>query len=585
MKAKLTDVICFYLFGLLVAIWLFSPFLAYYVADWSNPISYEKRLKTEQELKNDTSVGLNQGQEEFKCKIDTVIVKWEIDKVSTNQRPKFLVKKLVNLPWFPSTTVMMILYPFLLLAWLNFYIKTNLYFFSTTFSYITKILYVQGFVIIGCIIAGIIIANNTPLSIVVENKEIMKSIRDSRNFSNLYATYPLIMGWYLMVCFNCLILGVSEIYYKYIKKFVKKIFTNLYAWMSKPIVGVRVKIKKSGIVKVSKIEQKTWGIIPYFKFKNHSLVLSNFLIYLRKTLLSDISSKFLKSCKNEIFHQLRHRFLDMTYNANKFFEGGAIPKNLRFIVQRGNKKIIVIQEEPRVHSVNFAPLILEKEKSNLKKTKRLNCFSDEILELTSFDLAFPYCIFVVVIHDDILENLYAYWSPNKVNSLDDRIYQFGLPNIGDDGKVCLGQEVLTDLPLVELCESVIDNFWNGYFSAHLIKTFEKSKNNNRKIQSLYDWHKSSKNEDQFMLHLDMNYVRYEKSQYKWKSYYYLKDIVEDVLEKEKNQSSKIFDNFIDDILFNKPLSLELLEGEINSRLTPNQIFNLIEEGRKNEHSS
>jgi hypothetical protein len=591
MERKWLAEIIFYVTGVLLAVWLFSPFLGNWIVDWSSPTVLEKKMKDTKKFSEEIKLWKESKKKALKDKEVfkeampkpyIIEVKWEIDDHSFNQHPKFFFSK-IGILWFPNTLLIWFAYPFLWMIWFKFYRKSDLFFHSTSYSYITKTIIVQGAVIIVLIISAVFISSNE-VSAKITDKEVITAVKNELRLRlpfgiNVFAS----LVTFFIANFLTYILFCEQ--YR-VTKWVNRVSVLIGKALLAQLLGTCIKVKRNGMVKIKKTSVCTKWFVPYPVRRTYTLSFSEFLFFVRKVLFGNISSHFLKDCKDELVGGLKDKFLSASRMEANFFQGETIPKDLRFLVKKGNKTIVVIQEKPSIRSVTFAPLVLEKEKKSLKTEGRFDYFSDEILNKSSFDLAFPYCVFVVVLDNGKIDRLCAYWSPCEINSLSDRIYKFALPNITDRGDVCLGDNIPCSDSLAKQCKIIIDSFWSGHFSYHDIEVFERAKSNNSQIKSLFDWYEASKDGVNFMCHLNMQHVTYRASDgFGHESYDNLSELINTLCKDEKNDTEKAFYEFVDDVLFNKPLSFKILESNLDLKGTPDMLFELIKEHKEQKERS
>jgi hypothetical protein len=567
-----------------LVLWLFSPVLGNLVEDWSHPIAVKKHFKDQaayqkahadwQDKKKQTEKkkqSFNEAEPKF-CS-----VRWAIDDYDMVDSPKFFFKK-IGLPWQPNVIIVLLAYPLCFCLWRHYYRKSEIFFLSSGYSDYKRPLTVCALTMLAVTATAFAISVHTELAMATQDQQLLqaaqKILHTRMGGMPIGVVFPML---FIGVIMNFLTVLFSDLIMYKLSKSASP-FTPFYRVLLGRLTGKRIRIRSDGSVIISSTELEVQGLRPRLRRTEFKLTLPEFLYYLRGVLLSNVSSQFLKGCRQEITDGLRHKFLALNRQSRGMWSGEAIPQDLRFLTKAGNKTIAVIQEKPRVHSVSFAPLVMEKERAYLKKHDELKHYPKDLLEGNTLELAFPYCIFVVVLDRGEFEALYAYWSPASLNSLTDSIYQFPLHNIREDGHVCLGYEGRLNLPLAEICDQVVASFWDNHFSYHHHELFEGFRDTHKKMSSLFAWHLASADNPNFVRRIDMRRVKFERTTSKL-SYDTLQELINELTDGERDMPSRMFDDFVDDVLTGKPLSLKILESKVEMKATIEQIYDVIQEER------
>lgn len=575
----------FYLGVVFLSCLLYSPFLADLLVDWSNPVSITRVQKPTNKYQNELKDWQKRRAEAKKEKTkfgeaepakDSIEVKWDIHEYSFYTKPAYLCKKL-GIPLAPNLLWLWPAYFVLACSWLYFFIKSGLYFHSNGYKALYPWIIAKGAVIAFVFVSGIILHYRTVITSAISAPDLRQAAQaamDQQTVGIILSAFPMFIM--LLPC-DVLMMSLRRLPSNLAKKSLPFIRTLI-----SPFLGSEIRLKKNGKVVMRNLSLEANGDRPKLRLTNYRLSLPEFLHYSRSLLLGNVSSRLVKQCQDEIIGQLRRKFNDACRRMQDLPSGDAIPRNLRFLIRKGDKTIAVIQDPPAVREIHFAPMVLEKEKSVLKAGGALSRVPEDLLAKTSLKLAFPYCLFLVVLHKGQFESLWAYWSPRSLDSVRQNVYLFSFYNIRLDGNVCLGRSDRKQFrsTLAQICDSVIDEFWEGYFSFHHDDTRDKLRRNNPSLETLYHWHQTSLGNPDFVYGINMDKALLKADDEFRRKFDYLSERIDNLTEDEKDANDKIFDEFVDDVLSGKPLPIKVLDSKVELTADVNQLFEAIKAAKE-----
>lgn len=587
-----------YGFLFLMSIFLFLPIISVYLADWSHPISAKKIQKSakiyveeidkwEKNKKDYLNQNASKTEKELLEIIKqwekenplppsyTIEIKWEYDDYNFLNGASFIIKKLTGIDFKFFTITIWICYIMLFFIWFELFKKSGLWHYNSAMSYLNKIYICQFIIAILFVCIGAYIFYSIDYNYHYIDPDIEKMFQKeiNKNWSNLIISQPgniITLMWTI----NSLTSVIHALWTSDKLDKHKEAYTKFFKRIYSPLIGTKIKINKKGKVTLINYQYKQFLFLPLIKRNIFKLSFGNFINKQKDLLLNGLSNKYVKQIENIIIEQLKTKFLEMSTTTNQLFEGQTLPKNLRYIIDKGDKRIVIIEQEPQIRNITFAPMILNDERKILKKTGRLNSFSKTELKQSTFHLAFPYTIFLFEFTRDNLNMFYAFWSDERLSNIENLVYQFALPNISQDGSVCLGEMNIEAKNFGHLCDDVIENFWQGQFSAHLDDSFQLYKKDNLKLATIYDWQRASQKDPSFMLRLNMHLAGKRIAKHSVLPLP-LFLIIDTICKDNKSKAEKLFDDFLDDIAFDAPLSLNELLVDNVIDITPDKLFKLV----------
>ncbi len=168
-------------------------------------------------------------------------------------------------------------------------------------------------------------------------------------------------------------------------------------------------------------------------------------------------------------------------------DGSAFPDGTKFCLRRGDATVFVIEEKPQTRTVTFRMGFSKREGGCLK-------------EDTSFQLAFPYVVFVVRLWRGSFSSLHVFYSRQPLQSLADSVCWPSLPNIRESGAVCMALYEGRAVTLADEARKVISHFWHSMFNNDLRSNHYDQANN--PVRDVWDWEEQSKRDPAFVLAAD-----------------------------------------------------------------------------------
>lgn len=164
-------------------------------------------------------------------------------------------------------------------------------------------------------------------------------------------------------------------------------------------------------------------------------------------------------------------------------DGSTFPDGTKFCFSKGKATVFVVEEKPQVQTVTFREGFVRGENDYLTKD-------------TTFQLAFPYVIFVVKLWEGRFSCLCLYFTKRPLQSLTDTLCWPSLPNIHSSGSVCLRYPDANYKTVAECVRAVISHFWQSAFNNDLRDHYDHGDN---PIRNVWDWEKQSQKDAAFVL--------------------------------------------------------------------------------------
>lgn len=219
-----------------------------------------------------------------------------------------------------------------------------------------------------------------------------------------------------------------------------------------------------------------------------------------ESLLQGISDKTLQRFQQELvahageavgghlndFRQQAIAFLQRRASGDATYvphDGSTFPDGTKFCLSKGKATVFVVEEKPQVRTVTFREGFVRGKNDYLTKD-------------TTFQLAFPYVIFVVKLWEGRFSCLCVYFAKRPLQSLTDTLCWPSLPNIHSDGSVCLRYQEANYKTAAECVRAVISHFWQSAFNNDLRDHYDHGDN---PIRNVWDWEKQSQKDAAFVL--------------------------------------------------------------------------------------
>lgn len=166
------------------------------------------------------------------------------------------------------------------------------------------------------------------------------------------------------------------------------------------------------------------------------------------------------------------------------------PLNCRFLYQRGESTLAIIEHSPQVRSLSFQAKMLGERVGIRHEVERVA-------------LALPYIVFVVHFRRqgsiDQFSNLYCAWRNAPLAGLDDVLCRPVLPNIHENLSVCTGSLTVPNGTFAERVHTIIAHFWNSVFSGDLADYWWRKGSIDSRLRSTKVWEAKSVENSLFIL--------------------------------------------------------------------------------------
>lgn len=196
-----------------------------------------------------------------------------------------------------------------------------------------------------------------------------------------------------------------------------------------------------------------------------------------------------------------------------------LPRNAKIAFTKGNRTVVVIENEPQVRSISLSPDLL----SESEVTQAAGSGNTGY----RFNLAFPYVLFVIVFDEGRYYYHSVYYRNTTLTSAREYIYLAPLPNVNrETGSMCMGRDFPDEMQeqntLPRQCEFVVCDFWQRTFNNHYgnggIEKVDK------RLASFAAWQKNSEIDPLFILSV------------KWKNGKTLKGVLESILDRRDHDT-------------------------------------------------
>ena len=160
-----------------------------------------------------------------------------------------------------------------------------------------------------------------------------------------------------------------------------------------------------------------------------------------------------------------------------------LPKGCRHFSQKGSKTIFVIEEDPKVRSIDWTGM---GENPNGGRWK----------------LAFPYIVWVVVLSNGAVDTdkTRMFYKTSPVGSVDDLVCRPNLTNVYENCHICTGDIRVSGATLAQKAEDFIAKFWSSRFNSDLRdNNFNPAANRIPEVKNLEQWQSSSQKNQFFPL--------------------------------------------------------------------------------------
>lgn len=168
------------------------------------------------------------------------------------------------------------------------------------------------------------------------------------------------------------------------------------------------------------------------------------------------------------------------------------PAGVKICRTSGEKTVVVVEEEPRVRSIQFSKRFLEYDDYPDAVSGRL-------------PLAFPYVVFVMTFLRNSFSELHVYYRNSPLTSLSDMLYQPNLPNIYEGHyTVCMGDYESKKTTISEQIQEVLASFWGSEFNTDLRDLYYNAGLKDSRLKTVYSWKMASQEDPLFSTSVNWN---------------------------------------------------------------------------------
>ncbi len=200
-----------------------------------------------------------------------------------------------------------------------------------------------------------------------------------------------------------------------------------------------------------------------------------------------------------ILQNIKNRFLEAKSSFDEIAQTTILPPGTKFFFSKGNRAMVVIEQEPQVRTVNFNETFLDRDLdvgfSRIKEKLR----SGELK--TSFRLAFPCTIFVLFFLQGAFDEMQLYYTTKPLSSNEDILYDPNLPNININRNICFHFSGGYQTNLTETTQRAIGDFWGSTFTGdgYWSNFYAPQRKRDRRFKNILKWEKQSIKNPLFVL--------------------------------------------------------------------------------------
>lgn len=231
------------------------------------------------------------------------------------------------------------------------------------------------------------------------------------------------------------------------------------------------------------------------------------------------------------FQQMKEQQEDSPY---------VIPRNCRMAYTKGDRTVVVIEQEPQTRTLEFAPELLSSREIQ-------NACGNGSHGYYRFNLAFPYVYFYIVFDRGKFNYLEVYFRNKPMNSMRETMYFAPLPNIfhnkgPDYMPMCLGQDFwdwfgdVKNKSIAAQADYVVSHFWQAAFNNHLGKFGMDRNDLDERVRNYARWQEETMKNPLFVLTVD------------WRSHQSVKGVIEHILDRREKHALNNMETQIKGIL-------------------------------------
>lgn len=230
-------------------------------------------------------------------------------------------------------------------------------------------------------------------------------------------------------------------------------------------------------------------------------------------------------------------FLKRESTFNNIAQETVVPRGTRFFFTKGERAMVVIEQEPQVKTIRFSEKFLKAD------------FEWSVFRLWRqtgsqqfFSLAFPYVIFVLTFWKGRFETLQLFYAKKPLSSTEDMLYTSNLPNIyTENGRVCFSfYDDGSSNSMSDTADEVIARFWGSTFTEDMELRYKAQKSRNRRFRNVMMWEKASEKNPLFVLK-----VKFQDSGYT------IQKLYREILTDEEKRELLLYNNLVKSVFDRK----------------------------------
>ena len=206
------------------------------------------------------------------------------------------------------------------------------------------------------------------------------------------------------------------------------------------------------------------------------------------------------SVKEELMGAIGDRIWDRLQQIKENFKDSPyiLPKDCKLAYTKGNRTVVVIEQEPSVRSVLFTPSLVSSKDATESQGQTSSGYR--------FRLSFPYITFFIVFDRGKYAYHEIYFRNKPLLSTREHVYLAPIPNVFRDRgpnfqPMCMGKDFGIDKgdTLARQCEYAVGMFWQSTFNEHLGDG--GGKNIDKRIKNWRTWQANTQENPLFILNI------------------------------------------------------------------------------------
>ncbi|GEM_PF-5569742 len=223
--------------------------------------------------------------------------------------------------------------------------------------------------------------------------------------------------------------------------------------------------------------------------------------------------------KKMVLENLRGRVLDVVKDVQTTISP-ALPFGTRFFAMRGDLTMVVVEQQPHVHTIRFddhqidelAAMALKLGKVEITKEQRA-----KKKENPRFELAMPYLTYVLTFKSGAWGGrLWVFAKSRTLSGTEDSLGLLPLTNVDPSGWICLGDNPKIAGSITEQTELVIRHFWQSKFRLHMnTEQLEYLHETHPDLKSLWHWKEETRKNPAHILQAHFKSASFNNLQEMW----------------------------------------------------------------------